>query len=141
VAEDGDTGLPVVQAHPGSPASGAYVAIAFEIARVLALRHETTDNSILEPAQIDVRDASTTVITWSDGHTLRYDNRALRAQCPCANCVDEDTGRRIITLDQVDPKVRITAFETVGRYALQFAWSDGHSTGLYPFGTLRELGK
>ena len=30
--------------------------------------------------------------------------------------------------------------ETVGRYALQIDWSDGHSTGIYPFRRLRELG-
>jgi len=27
----------------------------------------------------------------------------------------------------------------VGRYALQFIWSDGHSTGLYPFDMMRRL--
>jgi ATP-binding protein involved in chromosome partitioning len=27
----------------------------------------------------------------------------------------------------------------VGRYALQFMWSDGHSTGIYPFEFLRNL--
>ena len=30
--------------------------------------------------------------------------------------------------------------ESVGRYALQIDWSDGHSTGIYPFARLRELG-
>jgi ATP-binding protein involved in chromosome partitioning len=140
VTQDGDAGLPIVAAHPDSPAAKAYVTIASEVARSLASRHETTDNAILEPSQVDMSDPSTTVITWSDGQTLRYDNRALRSLCPCANCMDEDTGRPIITLEQVDPKVRMTAYETVGRYALQFAWSDGHSTGLYPFETLRKLG-
>lgn len=27
----------------------------------------------------------------------------------------------------------------VGRYALQFLWSDAHSTGIYPFTLLRHL--
>jgi DUF971 family protein len=31
--------------------------------------------------------------------------------------------------------------EPVGRYAIQIDWSDGHSTGIYPFRRLRELGK
>jgi ATP-binding protein involved in chromosome partitioning len=141
VSQDGDLGTPIVSAHPDSPASKAYSSIASEVARQLALRHETMDNATLEPSKVDISDAVTTLISWSDGKTLRYSNRALRAQCPCASCVDEDTGRRIITLEQVDPQVRVTAYETVGRYAVQFAWSDGHSTGLYPFDTLRKLGK
>jgi hypothetical protein len=27
----------------------------------------------------------------------------------------------------------------VGNYALSFAWSDGHQTGIYTFGHLRDL--
>jgi DUF971 family protein len=27
----------------------------------------------------------------------------------------------------------------VGRYALQFVWSDGHSTGIYSFEYLRDV--
>jgi ATP-binding protein involved in chromosome partitioning len=141
VSEDGDSGLPVLSAHPDAPASRAYVSIASEIARQLALRHETMDDATLEPTKVDISDAVTTLITWSDGKTLRYPNRFLRAQCPCANCVDENTGHRILQLEQVDPQVRVTAYETVGRYAIQFAWSDGHSTGLYPFEFLRTFGK
>ncbi|MBI2170751.1 MAG: DUF971 domain-containing protein [Chloroflexi bacterium] len=30
-------------------------------------------------------------------------------------------------------------FATVGRYALQFLWSDFHTTGIYPYVTLRRL--
>ena len=29
---------------------------------------------------------------------------------------------------------------TVGRYAIQIEWSDGHGSGIYPFSRLRELG-
>jgi ATP-binding protein involved in chromosome partitioning len=141
VVQDGDSGIPVVLAHPEAPASSAYISIAEEIARQLALRHETTDSTTLEPSKVDLSDPVTTLITWSDGKTLRYPNRFLRSQCPCANCVDEDTGHRILQLEQVDPQVRVTAYETVGRYAIQFAWSDGHSTGLYPFESLRKLGE
>ncbi len=59
--------------------------------------------------------------------------------CPCAACVDELTGRRILTEEMVDEGVYPTAIEYVGRYALQFFWSDGHSTGFYPYDFLRNL--
>lgn len=140
VAEDGDAGHPIVTAHPSSPAAKAYQAIAVETARQLSMLHEAPGGGACEPTQIDLSDPTTTLITWSDGKVRRYDNRTLRSQCPCANCVDEDTGRRIITLEQVAPDVRPIAEETVGRYAVQFAWSDGHSTGLYTFDLLAKLG-
>ncbi|HET9869696.1 MAG TPA: DUF971 domain-containing protein, partial [bacterium] len=65
----------------------------------------------------------------------------LRSMCPCAQCVDELTGRRTITLEAVDPKVRLVGVHPVGRYALNFQWSDGHGTGLYTFKNLLQLGE
>ena len=41
-------------------------------------------------------------------------------------------------LYQADEGVYPTAIHYVGRYALQFVWSDGHSTGIYPFEYLRK---
>jgi DUF971 family protein len=34
-----------------------------------------------------------------------------------------------------------TAIHYVGRYALQFVWSDGHSTGIYTYEYLRDIGE
>jgi DUF971 family protein len=33
----------------------------------------------------------------------------------------------------------IEAIKPVGNYALNIIWRDGHSTGIYPYGLLREL--
>jgi ATP-binding protein involved in chromosome partitioning len=54
--------------------------------------------------------------------------------------VDEMTGVRTLRPEAVDEGVYPTAIHYVGRYALQFVWSDGHSTGIYTFPYLRELG-
>ena len=62
----------------------------------------------------------------------------LRQLCPCAGCVDELTGVRTLRPEAVDEGVYPTAIHYVGRYALQFVWSDGHSTGIYTFDRLRE---
>jgi DUF971 family protein len=35
--------------------------------------------------------------------------------------------------------VRPLSIDSVGRYAIRFHWSDGHSTGIYTFEHLREL--
>jgi DUF971 family protein len=78
-------------------------------------------------------------IRWQDGHVSVYEPRYLRINCPCAGCVDEMTGRRTLRPEMVPMGVHPKAIHYVGRYALQFVWSDGHDTGLYAFESLRIL--
>lgn len=80
-------------------------------------------------------------IRWQDGVRHEYGPRELRLLCPCAGCVEEMTGRRILVPEMVPEDVHPTAIHYVGRYALQFIWSDGHSTGIYPYEYLRRLGE
>lgn len=86
-------------------------------------------------------DGSALRILWEDGFVTLHAPRALRVRCPCAACVDEMTGRRILRDQDVPEDVHPTAIHYVGRYALQFVWSDGHDTGFYPFDFLRRLGE
>ena len=79
-------------------------------------------------------------IAWEDGVTHEYEPRALRLLCPCAGCVDETSGVRRITEEMVPEGIYPTAIHYVGRYALQFVWSDGHDTGFYTFVYLRGIG-
>lgn len=79
------------------------------------------------------------LVSWEDGHRSLYQNKALRALCPCAGCVDEVTGKRRIILDSVPSDVKVMNFEAVGRYAVRFRWSDAHVTGIYSFDYLRKL--
>jgi DUF971 family protein len=90
-------------------------------------------------------------IAWKDGHVSEYTYPYLRRLCPCAECSMIRHGgqdvhslfgpdgigdlSRIISADNI----RAIHVELVGRYAIQFAWSDGHSTGIYAFGALREI--
>jgi DUF971 family protein len=78
-------------------------------------------------------------IEWRDGHRSVYDPRYLRLNCPCAGCVDEMTGIRTLRPEMVPKGIYPTAIHYVGRYALQFVWSDGHDTGIFSFETLRNL--
>ena len=84
-------------------------------------------------------DASQLRIRWRDGHSSDFPPRFLRVACPCAGCVDELTGKRILVPDSVPTGIHPLAIHYVGRYALQFEWSDGHSTGIFPFDYLRRL--
>lgn len=84
-------------------------------------------------------DGSALQIHWADGHTSIYEPRALRLRCPCAECVDEMTGLPLIRPGDIPEAVYPTEIQYVGRYALTFVWSDGHSTGIFPFDYLRQI--
>jgi DUF971 family protein len=92
------------------------------------------------PVEID-RSAMTEIrIRWADGHESVYAARRLRQMCPCAECVDEVSGVRILDPDSVPEDIQALAARLVGRYAVEFDWSDGHLTGIYTFETLRRYG-
>ncbi len=92
------------------------------------------------PEEIEpTADGTALRIRWRDGSTSILHPRLLRIHCPCARCVDELTGRRILRPEDVPEDAHPTAIHYVGRYALRFVWSDGHDTGIYPFDYLRRL--
>jgi len=99
------------------------------------------DPSITPEAIGPTADGTALSIEWQDGAVSILAPRLLRVRCPCARCVDEMTGQRILRDEDVAEDVHPTAIHYVGRYALQFVWSDGHSTGIYPFDYLRRLGE
>jgi DUF971 family protein len=91
------------------------------------------------PGPVDIAsDGSALRLGWPGGETTVHDPFTLRALCPCAMCVDENTGVRTLRPNQVDPGVRLTAAGRVGRYALTLRFSDGHSTGIYAYEKLRD---
>ena len=78
-------------------------------------------------------------IEWKDGAVSFYRARQLRLACPCAQCVEEWTGRKLLEEGQVSADISIRNTDLVGRYALTFVWSDGHQTGIFSFDYLRQL--
>jgi ATP-binding protein involved in chromosome partitioning len=92
------------------------------------------------PSAIRQAGPRTLAIVWSDGRESRYDVRELRLACGCAHCVDEWSGEGRLDPASVPEDVHPLRIEPVGRYAIQIEWSDGHSSGIYPFRRLRELG-
>jgi ATP-binding protein involved in chromosome partitioning len=91
------------------------------------------------PTRIAQKGPRELAIVWSDGAESVYDVRRLRLACACARCVDEWTGEERLDPASVPPDVHPLRIESVGRYAIQITWSDGHDTGIYPFQRLREL--
>ncbi len=81
-------------------------------------------------------------IAWEDGHHSTYSAEKLRWACPCAECRGEaGVPGRLARVKNLDPsELRVENVVLVGQYALQIAFESGHSTGLYTFALLREMG-
>jgi len=79
-------------------------------------------------------------LEWTlGGGERRVPARALRLACPCAMCIEEMSGRPLLNPATVPQDVRPLSVHLVGNYALRVDWSDGHSTGIFPWQRLREL--
>ncbi|HEV2615055.1 MAG TPA: DUF971 domain-containing protein [Candidatus Acidoferrales bacterium] len=87
-------------------------------------------------------------ITWSDAHTSHYDFAYLREHCPCATCREADNKKSGVAVKMAEgsaalplfkPRVTARAAAAVGNYAIQIEFTDGHATGIYSFGHLREI--
>ena len=77
---------------------------------------------------------------WADGQSYRIPFRALRQLCPCASCVSEVTGERVLDPESVPDDIRPTAVDYSGSCALKITWNDTHDTGLFTWEYLDEIG-
>jgi len=91
------------------------------------------------PAEIRKKSGESITIRWVDGHTSTFAARYLRGRCPCAQCVSETSGERLVSEEHIRPDIALEAARTVGNYALHFSFSDGHTTGIYSFDYLRRI--
>ena len=85
-----------------------------------------------------VRDNLCLEITWTD-QTAQVPFRVIREQCPCAHCVHEITGERLLDPATLPADLHIVDMQLVGNYALKIFWSDGHDTGLFTWEALAKL--
>jgi DUF971 family protein len=102
-----------------------------------------------DPAEIAVsREKRQVRIRWRDGHDSVYTFDLLRAECPCALCNDRrntqsasaSPGLAVLSGPVIRPgEIQATAAKPVGRYAINFVWSDGHDSGIYSYTYLRGM--
>jgi DUF971 family protein len=91
-----------------------------------------------EPREI-IDDGDRFSIRWADDAVSEFEAPFLRRHCACAGCVNEWTGAQMLDPESVSDTVKIEQAKLVGRYALNFKFSDNHETGIYSFKYLREL--
>lgn len=94
---------------------------------------------MIEPIQIIEESEREISIKWSDDAETHYNAAQLRRSCPCASCVNEWTGEKMLKDESVSDEIVINSTSVVGRYALNFHFSDGHETGIFSFRYLRKL--
>ena len=91
-----------------------------------------------EIATITVDRESHVEIVFDDGKVCRFGLEELRRACPCAGCrTSPDRSDEAAGPSRQPNAVSITDARLVGGYGLGVTWSDGHSTGIYSFVSLR----
>ncbi|WP_347309625.1 P-loop NTPase [Defluviimonas sp. SAOS-178_SWC] len=158
IVDSGDAGIPLVVAHPESPAAQAYARIAAALAigaagaGGVALPFDwNVATGAGKPAPVAAHggapdlpcgfdlDAAGLEILWADRETQVIPVRDLRVACPCAACRDEVSGARLLDPETVALAVAPTRIWSVGNYAIGMAFSDGHGSGIYTFKMLRQM--
>jgi DUF971 family protein len=93
------------------------------------------------PADLQVI-GSELAIRWPDGKESYLSLEELRKRCPCAACCGEPGLTKPIPWTGGRLKVesfRLKGMQTVGGYAIQPTWEDGHGTGIYSWEYLRKI--
>jgi len=98
---------------------------------------------VLQPSSIQ-KIGSELAIAWNDSVETYLPLEFLRRQCPCAACGGEpDVMGHVVrpSVCYTEKSFDLTGWQSVGGYAIQPKWADGHSTGIYSYKYLRRLTK
>lgn len=98
------------------------------------------DSDSPRPIEIKLRQKSRCMeISFSDGSQFELSYELLRVYSPSAEVRGHGPGQEVLQAGKRD--VEISSLEPSGSYAVQPAFSDGHSTGIYSWDYLYWLGK
>ena len=130
----GDAGVPYVVSNPESLVSEVMENLAEgvvdEITRLS--KADATENAN------NALDYNEKIGTMSYGKYGQISPNVLRADCRCATCVEEFTGRSLLNKESISDKIKPLGMAPIGRYAVSIDWSDGHKS-LYPFKQIVKL--
>ncbi len=122
-------GGPIVESPRSEAVAGAVDAMVRQIGRTRAGRSTPEFSS----------DESGITLRWANGDETHVDSRTLRAACQCALCVDEYTNEPKLDPGTLPEAIHPKTVDTVGNYALSIEWSDGHTTGFFPYEQIKRL--
>lgn len=92
------------------------------------------------PTEIKLHQKSRVMeLVFSDGRQFHLPYEYLRVYSPSAEVRGHGPGQEVLQTGKRDIEIR--SIEAVGSYAVQPVFSDGHSTGIYSWEYLYELGE
>jgi DUF971 family protein len=92
-----------------------------------------------QPTEIKLRTQSRILeVRFDDGSRFELSFEYLRVFSPSAEVKGHSGGEGTLQIGKEE--VGISGIEPVGNYALRLTFDDGHSTGLYSWSLLHELG-
>jgi DUF971 family protein len=92
-----------------------------------------------QPTEITVHQRSRLLeVAFEDGQIFKLPFEFLRVYSPSAEVRGHGPGQEELQVGKRD--VEISKVEPVGQYAIQIHFSDGHSTGLYSWEYIYEIG-
>lgn len=92
-----------------------------------------------QPVAIDLHQKSRILtISFDDGKTFDLSCEYLRVHSPSADVMGHGPGQEVLQTGKEN--VNIKDIEPVGHYAVKLLFDDGHSTGLYTWDYLYDLG-
>ncbi|HJO27866.1 MAG: P-loop NTPase [Candidatus Poseidoniia archaeon] len=131
-----DAGEPLAEGEIGD----AFRALAGE---AMARASATALGEALNPAapqELAIAAGGAVQVKWRDGVEQAIPAHTLRSECPCAGCVDEFSGEKLLLPEQIPTDIVVASTASIGRYAVRFDFSDGHNSGIYEFARLRAIG-
>jgi len=105
------------------------------------------DQPVFKPRKLDLDRERGLTVTWSDGRVSIYPIAYLRKMSPSAEArqLRENLERNPLTVlpasatSSDSGPLRAEGAELVGNYAVRLRFSDGHDTGIYSWGYLRQI--
>ena len=77
-------------------------------------------------------------LVFDDGKKFNLSCEYLRVYSPSAEVAGHGPGQEVLQVGKED--INISALEPVGNYAVKIIFDDGHSTGIYTWDYLYDLG-
>jgi Mrp family chromosome partitioning ATPase/DUF971 family protein len=131
-----DAGTPLAFQNPDHPLAETFREIAGATMTEIEHLRETADRMPTTRFVI----GRGVVVTWPDGREQDLDPADLRRRCRCATCVEEMTGQPLLDPASVAEDIYPEEITPMGNYAVAIQWSDGHSSSIYPYEMIAEIG-
>ena len=94
----------------------------------------------VQPTSVTVHQASRVLeVGFDDGSSFRLPFELLRVYSPSAEVQGHGPGQEVLQTGKRE--VQIESLQTVGHYAVQPRFSDGHDSGIFSWDYLYHLGK